>query len=120
MGHKFSEIKNILLAYPALNFVLIGDSGQDDPKIYREVVAKFPGRILAIYIRDVQLKDREQIAIEISKELAPEKIEMVIVDNTVEAAEHAAKIGLIYTEAIPKIEVDKKQDKGELPGKEAI
>jgi phosphatidate phosphatase APP1 len=120
MGHKFNEIKNILLAYPALNFVLIGDSGQDDPKIYREVAAKFPGRILAIYIRDVQLKDREQIAIEISKELASEKVEMVIVDNTVEAAEHAAKIGLIYTEAIPKIEVDKKQDKGELPGKEAM
>jgi phosphatidate phosphatase APP1 len=34
MGHKFKEIKNILLAYPHLNFVLIGDSGQEDPKIY--------------------------------------------------------------------------------------
>jgi phosphatidate phosphatase APP1 len=120
MGHKFREIENILLAYPHLGFVLIGDSGQEDPKIYREIVRKFPGRILAIYIRDVQLADREKIAIQISKELIADKVEMVIVDNTVEAAEHAAKNGLIFTEEIPKIVVDKKQDKGELPGKEKI
>src|SRR5687768_3167557 len=69
MGHKFKEIENILLTYPLLNFVLIGDSGQEDPKIYREVVKKYPGRILAIYIRDVQLADREKIAVDISVEL---------------------------------------------------
>ena len=117
MGHKFKEIENILLTYPLLNFVLIGDSGQEDPKIYREVVKKYPGRILAIYIRDVQLAAREQIAIDISAELK-EHVELIIVDNTVEAAEHAAKSGLIFTEAIPEIETDKKQDKGELAGKE--
>jgi len=117
MGHKFKEIKNILVAYPHLNFVLIGDSGQEDPRIYRKIVAEFPGRILAIYIRDVQLADREKIAIDISREMADEKVEMVIVDNTVEAAEHAAQAGLIFSEEIQKIEVDKKQDKGELPGK---
>lgn len=120
MGHKFKEIKQILETYPQLNFVLIGDSGQDDPTIYREVVSQFPGRVLAIYIRDVQLAERERIALDISKSLTEDKVEMVIVDNTVEAAEHAAKTGLIYTEEIPKIIVDKKQDKGELPGKEQI
>jgi phosphatidate phosphatase APP1 len=120
MGHKFKEITQILEAYPHLNFVLIGDSGQEDPKIYQKVVAQFPGRILAIYIRDVQLADREKIALDISRSLAAEKIEMVIVDNTVEAAEHAAKTGLIFTEEIPRIVVDKKQDKGELPGKEDL
>lgn len=117
MGHKFKEIKNILIAYPNLNFVLIGDSGQDDPKIYREIVSSFPDRILAIYIRDVQLSDREKIAIDISKSFANDKVEMVIVDNTVEAAEHAVKSKLIFTEAVHQIVVDKKQDKGELPGK---
>ena len=39
--------------YPALPFVLLGDSGQHDPEIYSEVVRENPGRILAIYIRDV-------------------------------------------------------------------
>ncbi|RYZ46802.1 MAG: DUF2183 domain-containing protein, partial [Chitinophagaceae bacterium] len=96
MGHKFKEIKQILEAYPNLNFVLIGDSGQEDPKIYQEVVRQFPGRVLAIYIRDVQLPDREKIAMEVSKSLLEASVEMVIVDNTVEAAEHAAEKGLIY------------------------
>ena len=118
MGHKFKEIKQILETYPHLPFVLIGDSGQEDPKIYQEVVRQFPNRVLAIYIRDVQLPDREKIAIDVSKSLLEDKVEMVIVDNTVEAAEHAAKIGLIYTDAIPAIEQEKKEDKGQEPGKE--
>jgi phosphatidate phosphatase APP1 len=118
LGHKFKEIEQILTTYPELNFVLIGDTGQEDPKIYREVVKKYPGRILAIYIRDVQLAERETIALDISKELLNDKVEMIIVDNTVEAADHAAKIKLIFTDTIPEIEVDKQQDKGQLPGKE--
>jgi phosphatidate phosphatase APP1 len=118
MGHKFAEIEKILLTYPDLNFVLVGDSGQEDPKIYREVVLRYPGRVLAIYIRDVQLAEREKIAIDISKELVDHKLEMVIVDNTTEAADHAAKTGLIYREAIPAIEQDKAEDKGQAPGKE--
>ncbi len=118
MSHKFKEIEQIMNAYPHLNFVLVGDSGQQDPVIYQEVVAKFPDRVLAIYIRDVQLAAREKIALDISKSLEEHKVEMVIVDNTVEAAEHAAKTGLIYTEAIPAIEDEKEEDKGEKPGKE--
>ena len=120
MSHKVKEIKNILIMYPHLPFVLIGDSGQEDPQIYSEIVTMFPDRILAVYIRDVQVSYREKIAMEISKELVKNKVDMVIVDTTVEAAEHAAAMGLIYTEAIPKIIVDKKQDKGEIPGKDAL
>lgn len=118
MGHKLKEITQIIEAYPQLNFVLVGDSGQEDPNIYREVVRKFPGRILAIYIRDVQLPERKKIAIDVSRSLEEFKTEMIIVENTVEAAEHAAKNGLIYTETIPAIEQEKKEDKGQAPGKE--
>jgi phosphatidate phosphatase APP1 len=120
MNHKFKEISNILTAYPALNFVLVGDSGQEDPKIYHEVVNRFPGRILAIYIRDVQLAHREKIAIEFSQQLVDDKVEMIIVDDTVEAAEHAARTGLIFSNAIPGIVTDKEKDKGQVPGKEKI
>jgi hypothetical protein len=42
----------------------------------------------------------------------------LLVENTVEAAEHAAKTGLIFTDAIPAIEHDKKEDKGQEPGKQ--
>ena len=119
-SHKLKEITNILSAYPDLKFVLIGDSGQEDPKIYSEVVGLFPNRILAIYIRDVQLPERERVAINVAKGLSKSKVEMVIVDNTVEAAEHASRIGLINWESIPEIEKDKNKDKGKAPGKQKV
>ena len=97
---------------------MIGDSGQDDPVIYQKVVHDFPDRILAIYIRDVNLPERRQVAIDVSESLKDHKIEMVIVENTVTAAEHAAETGLIFREAIPVIEEEKKEDEGEKPGKE--
>ncbi len=118
MGHKFKEIKQILETYPELQFVLIGDSGQEDARIYSEVVKEFPGRILAIYIRDVQVAERKHITLELSQQLTQHKVEMILVNDTVEAADHAAKSGLIYTEAIPAIEEDKAEDKGQKPGKE--
>jgi phosphatidate phosphatase APP1 len=117
MGHKIKEITQVMEAYPTLPFVLIGDSGQEDPVIYQEVVRKFPGRILAIYIRDVQLADREKIAVGVSESLKNDKVEMMIVDNSSIAASHAANIGLIYQAAIPAIEQDKKEDKGQAAGK---
>lgn len=120
MSHKFKEIEQILQSYPLLNFVLVGDSGQEDPVIYREVVKKYPHRVLAIYIRDVQLPERKKIAVEVSQSLTAHKIDMIIVENTVEAAEHAAKSGLIFTNAIPVIEQDKKEDKGQELGKEEM
>jgi phosphatidate phosphatase APP1 len=120
LHHKIHEIKKILEAYPHLDFVLIGDSGQEDPSIYKEVVQQFPGRILAIYIRDVQLPERTKIAVDISTYLAASELDMIVVENTVQAAEHAAKKGLIYTESIENINEEKKEDKGEKPGKEEL
>ena len=74
--------------------------------------------IIAVYIRDVLLPERRRLAEEIGQSFSQYKTEMLIVENTVEAAEHAAKTGLIFTEAIPAIERDKKEDKGQEPGKE--
>jgi phosphatidate phosphatase APP1 len=119
-SHKIKEITNILRTYPELKFVLIGDSGQEDPNIYSEIVGLFPERILAIYIRDVQLPEREKVAINVAKGVLKHKVEMLIVDNTVEAAKHAAGIGLIESETVPRIEHDKSKDKGESPGKEKL
>jgi phosphatidate phosphatase APP1 len=51
--HKLATIKRLLEVYPRLPFLLIGDSGQSDPEIYAEVVRSAPGRVRAVYIRDV-------------------------------------------------------------------
>jgi phosphatidate phosphatase APP1 len=115
MGHKFKEIENILLTYPELNFVLIGDSGQEDPVIYQEIVKKFPTRVLAIYIRDVALPERAQVVVKISEELKKGKVEMLLVENSVKAAEHAVALGLIFNSEIPAIEAEKEKDKSAEP-----
>jgi phosphatidate phosphatase APP1 len=63
--HKRGEIDALLAAYPALPFVLMGDSGQEDPEIYASVVQDFPDRILGIHIRDVtpgSARRRQEIA----------------------------------------------------------
>ena len=51
--YKLAQIREIMGTYPSLPFILVGDSGQEDPEIYGELVTEFPGRILAIYIRNV-------------------------------------------------------------------
>ncbi len=59
--HKRKAIEEILTTYPKLKFILIGDSGEEDPEIYSAVVHRFPERIRAIYIRSVN-QDRGRIA----------------------------------------------------------
>ncbi|WP_324670690.1 App1 family protein [Hymenobacter sp. GOD-10R] len=111
-GHKLKEIENLLLTYPKLPFVLIGDSGQEDANIYREVVQRHPNRILAIYIRDIMRPDRATLVEKVAEDLLDNehKVEMLLVQDTVQAAEHAARTGLIFTEAIPAIEKEKQKD----------
>jgi len=109
-GHKLKEIDNLLLTYPKLPFVLIGDSGQEDANIYREVVRRHPGRVLAIYIRDVNLPERSALVTKVAEELRGEQVEMLLVKDTVSAAQHAASSGLVFQEAVPAVEQEKQKD----------
>ncbi len=118
--HKLKQITNILTTYPLLKFVLIGDSGQDDPVIYKEVVKRFPDRVLAIYIRDVQHQRKEKAAAQIADEISNAGVDMLVVDTAKEAADHAAKLGLILVEELPDIKQDKDMDTGEVAGKEEL
>ena len=52
---KHDRIREVLELHPDLRFVLIGDSGERDPEIYADIVREHPGRILAVYIREVRL-----------------------------------------------------------------
>jgi len=52
---KTGRIREVLDLHPQLQFVLVGDSGEKDPEIYADIVRAYPGRILAVYIREVRL-----------------------------------------------------------------
>ncbi|HRO13205.1 phosphatase domain-containing protein, partial [Amaricoccus sp.] len=51
VDHKRHLIEAMMRLYDDRPVVLIGDSGQRDPEIYREIVAAHPGRVRAVYIR---------------------------------------------------------------------
>jgi phosphatidate phosphatase APP1 len=95
LGHKFKEIKQVLDTYPHLNFVLIGDSGEEDPVIYHEVVNHFPGRILAVYIRDVDKEAKRIVAQAMSEKIKALGVEMLLTDSSIKAMRHAVTNGLI-------------------------
>ncbi len=63
--HRFKDaaIREIMGAYPTLPVILVGDSSQQDPEIYRDIVREFPERVLAIYIRDVKRTAERRAAI---------------------------------------------------------
>ncbi|WP_210515334.1 App1 family protein [Hymenobacter terricola] len=94
-AHKLHEIDDLLTTYPRLPFVLLGDSGQEDARIYREVVRRHPGRIRVIYIRDVQVPERAALIGPIIEELKVDGVTMLLVADYAAAAAHAAGLGLV-------------------------
>lgn len=101
--HKLRVIRTLLATYPDLPFVLIGDSGERDPEIYHKIVREHPGRISAVYIRDVTARERDAAVHEISRELRDLGVEMLLTADTVEAANHAAERGLISSGLRPEV-----------------
>ena len=50
---KPAVIEDILQTYPNRQFVLVGDSGEQDPEVYSALLRKHPDQILEVYIRNV-------------------------------------------------------------------
>jgi phosphatidate phosphatase APP1 len=102
--HKLSSIRGILATYPDMRFILMGDSGQQDPEIYREVIREYPGRILCAYIRDVTVgKPRAAVLASIVREIESAGAMMVVAPDTITAARHAAGAKWIRAESLPDI-----------------
>ncbi|MEP0711103.1 phosphatase domain-containing protein [Algoriphagus sp.] len=107
--HKLTQIRQILSTYVELPFLLFGDSGQEDPTIYLQVVKEFPRRILAIFIRDVH-SSRHDMVEKIRLELKALGVEMLLVKNTLEASHYALQKGWVLEEDIEGIASEKVKD----------
>jgi phosphatidate phosphatase APP1 len=113
-SYKSGVIREILATYPRMPFVLIGDSGQEDPEIYADVVATHPGRILAVYIRNVRQNPGDSTAIrDLTERIARAGSTLVLADDTLTVARHAAAHGWIRDEALTDIDVEKRADEGD-------
>ena len=93
-------MRQLLDTYKSLPFVLIGDSGERDPEIYLETAARYPGRIRAIYIRDLGGKNRKAAAGRaqtLCERAQAYGTEMLWIEHASQALAHARKSGLTAT-----------------------
>lgn len=110
-NHKIEVIVKLFNMYPDQNFILIGDSGQKDPEIYTEIARLFPGRVPAVYIRDIGIVGNLP-RIRILTELIRDEYstEMVLVRDTEAAARHAIEKGFISPEYFESVVKSKQED----------
>jgi phosphatidate phosphatase APP1 len=105
IDHKRHLIDAMMRLYADMPFVLIGDSGQRDPEIYREIVARHGARVRAVYIRDVEARGPDRRA-EVSTMAAAVRAagaHLVLAADSAAIAEDAARLGLISPEAAQAI-----------------
>lgn len=106
-NHKARQIARLLELHPDLPFILIGDSGEHDPDIYAEIVRRYPGRVAAIYIRDVRPgKDWKMNAHtqEVAAEIRKQGVDMLLIQDTLAAAQHAHEKGFVRQSCIKEVE----------------
>ena len=101
--HKAEKVKRIFHMYPHLPFILIGDSGQKDAEIYEQVARQYPDQVLAIYIRDVAEDKGDKKVRKIAQQLQSHDIEMLLCQDTHEAARHAVQRGFIQEKTLHAI-----------------
>ena len=54
--YKVAKISKIFLQFPNTKWYLLGDSGEKDKEVYNYFKKRYPRRVIAIYIRDVNSK----------------------------------------------------------------
>jgi phosphatidate phosphatase APP1 len=113
-SHKEKAIAAILDTYPKLEFLLIGDSGEQDPEIYADVVRRYRDRIRAVYIRSVDV-GRVAAVEKLAAEVAKTGCQLVLAPDSEFAAAHAAAEGLIRASDLRAVRSEKIADSGTEP-----
>ena len=110
---KLAQLSRLLDTYPGLGWILIGDSGEHDPEIYAELIRRRPGRVLAVYLRDVHgphpLRRRQVAAL--AEEVEAAGVPFLHVPDTITAAAHAADRGWIRPEDVDWVRQDRRLEK---------
>jgi phosphatidate phosphatase APP1 len=109
-GHKAALIRRMMKLYHDLPIVLIGDSGQHDPEIYTRMVREHPGRVKAVYIRNVSRSPERPAAIEeLAGEVAQQGSTLFLATDSFAMAEHMTQMGLISEQALSAVMKERAQ-----------
>ena len=115
-AHKVEKVERIFRTTGDLPFLLIGDAGQADPVLYHEIASEYPDRVAAIYIRAVSWLDRSAEVERLAKDLAGKGVEMMLVEDSERAAEHAVEHGFIPQAALEGIAAGRRADRARKSG----
>jgi len=103
-NHKWDIIGHVAALYKDLPLILIGDSGQKDPEVYARVVKENPGRVLAVYIRNVGSRpDRVKAIARLAEETARAGTLLLLADDSLAMAEDAVRRGFIGSDALAEV-----------------
>ena len=91
---KHTRIEEVLELHPDLPFVLLGDSGEHDPRVYADIVRDHPDRVLAVYIREVRLDPGDGRVEEVSDAWGSE-VPFVLAADSDAVRRHAQEVGLL-------------------------
>lgn len=113
-GHKLALIRDILTLYDDRPIVLVGDSGQRDAEVYAQVVHEHPGRIRAIYIRNVSRDQERHREIEVlANEVISAGSTLLLAADSFAMAEHAIEHNLISPAALAEALREREQQQQE-------
>jgi phosphatidate phosphatase APP1 len=90
---KFARVVRIMDAFPNQRFILLGDNSQKDPEIYRSIAEHRPGRVFAVYIRNVSSNNRLTL-LALENTLSSAGIPFCLFRHSKDAIEHSISIGL--------------------------
>ena len=60
--HKLEFAEQLMLDFPEMKFILLGDDGQKDPTTYATIAGRYPSRVIAIGIRQLSPSESTPLA----------------------------------------------------------
>lgn len=112
--HKLEKALRIMAAYPDLPFVLFGDSGQEDARLYAEAIEQRPHQVKAVFIRDVdpyETSTRDQRVADAIRQAEAHGVPMTLVADSIDAAKKAIDLGLLPREALDQVAEETSRDR---------
>ena len=112
--HKLTKARGLMNLYSDLPFVLFGDSGQEDARLYANAAKEFGNRIKAIFIRDIdpgvpsEHDRRTQRFVDETSRLG---VPMYLVKDSTEVAKLAIEHGLLPSHSLQEIELATQRDR---------
>ncbi|QEG00221.1 hypothetical protein Mal15_42910 [Stieleria maiorica] len=94
--HKLDKARRLINTFDHLPFLLFGDSGQEDARLYAAAASEFPDRIAGIFIRDIDpdvVSDHNEKVDRYVRQAAEVGVPMYLVSDSSQAAEIAVEHG---------------------------